>query len=59
MRGLREKEGYTQQYVAERLGVSQAAYCRLEKGEVEISLSKLCTLGELYKLPLQELIKGI
>lgn len=59
MRGLREKEGYTQQYVAEVLGVSQAAYCRLEKGEVEISLTKLCALGELYKLPLQELIKGI
>lgn len=59
MRGLRENKGYTQQYVAHVLGVSQAAYCRLEKGEVEISLTKLCLLSELYKVPLQELIKGI
>lgn len=59
IRGLREKEGYTQQYVADALNVSQAAYCRLEKGEVEISLTKLCGLAELYKMPLQDLIKGI
>lgn len=59
IRGLREQKGYTQQFVADVLGISQAAYCRLEKGEVEISLTKLCALGELYELSLQELIKGI
>lgn len=59
IRWLRVKAGYTQMELAETLGVSQAAYSRLEKGEVEISLSKLFTLSELYQMPLQELLKGI
>lgn len=45
--------------VAEALCVSQAAYSRLEKGEVEISLTKLFVLGELYGVSLQKLIEGI
>jgi transcriptional regulator with XRE-family HTH domain len=45
--------------VAEALCVSQAAYSRLEKGEVEISLTKLFVLGELYGVSLHKLIEGI
>ena len=59
MRGLREHAGLTQMEVAEVLCVSQAAYSRLEKGEVEVSLTKLFCLSELYGLTLQDLIKGI
>jgi len=47
MRALREYTGHTQAEVAERLGISQAAYSRLEKGEIEISLSKLIVLSEI------------
>jgi transcriptional regulator with XRE-family HTH domain len=39
--------------------VSQAAYSRLEKGEVEIALSKLFTLSELYGISLHVLVEGI
>jgi transcriptional regulator with XRE-family HTH domain len=59
IRGLREGAGLTQMQVAERLRVSQAAYCRLERGEVEISLSKLFVLSELYGISLHTLIEGI
>ena len=59
IRGLREHAGLTQMQVAEVLCVSQAAYSRLEQGEVEISLSKLFVLGELYGISLQDLIQGI
>jgi transcriptional regulator with XRE-family HTH domain len=45
--------------VAAVLCVSQAAYSRLEKGEVEVSLTKLFSLSELYGMTLQDLIKGI
>jgi transcriptional regulator with XRE-family HTH domain len=59
IRGLREHARLTQVQVAEALGVSQAAYSRLEKGEVEVPLSKLFVLCEIYGLTLQDLIKGI
>lgn len=59
IRGLREASGRTQMQVAEALSVSQAAYSRLEKGEVEISLSKLFVLAELYGISLHGLIDGV
>ena len=45
--------------VAEALCVSQAAYSRLEKGEIEVSLTKLFALSELYGVSLQKLIEGV
>lgn len=59
LRFLREEAKLTQSEVAEHLCVSQAAYSRLEKGEVEIPLSKLFILSELYELPLHKLIEDI
>lgn len=59
IRALRINAGYTQMQVAEALSVSQAAYSRLEKGEVEMPLSKLFVISELYGLSLHDLIQGI
>ena len=59
LRGLRVHAGLTQMQVAEALSVSQAAYSRLEKGEVEVSLTKLFVLSELYGISLHTLIDGI
>jgi|DEB0MinimDraft_10_1074344.scaffolds.fasta_scaffold27760_2 DNA-binding XRE family transcriptional regulator len=59
IRALREYNKFTQAEIAERLGVSQAAYSRLEKGEIEISIMKLIALSEIYDIRLQELVKGI
>jgi len=59
IKGLRMRAGLTQMQVADVLCVSQAAYSRLEKGEVEISLTKLFALSEFYKVSLHKLIEGI
>lgn len=59
LRYLREQAGLTQSEVAEHLCVSQAAYCRLEKGEVEIALTKLFVLSELYRVSLHQMIEDI
>ena len=59
LRSLRESTGYTQQTVARWLSISQAAYSRLESGEVELTLSKLILLGELYDVELILMIQGI
>ena len=59
IRALREYHKFTQFEVAERLGISQAAYSRLEKGEVEVSVMKLIALSEVYDVRLQELVRDI
>lgn len=59
IRALREYRGFTQLKVAKELGISQAAYSRFEKGEVEISVMKLIALSEIYDIPFQALLKDI
>lgn len=59
MRALRENKGLTQAQLAEMLGVSQAAYSRFEKGEVEITLSKLFRLVEIYSINVSSLLDRI
>jgi len=59
LRVLREEKALTQRDVAEKLGISQAAYSRLEKGEVEVSLNKLIKLSEVYGVDLAVMLEGV
>lgn len=59
LRRLRENKGLTQVEVAELLGVSQAAYSRLEKGAVEISVEKLMELCAIYGVMPSKLLEGL
>lgn len=59
LRALRVQRGLTQQEVADRLEISQAAYCRLEKGRTEISVVKLLYLSGLYGVQVEELLEGL
>lgn len=59
IRGLRESTGYSQTFVASKLGISQAAYSRFESGEVEMALSKVMDIADLYKVPLHILLAGV
>lgn len=52
----REQLGYTQEYMAEKLGYSsKSGYNMLENGNVKISLEKAKILSELLKIPLSEI----
>lgn len=58
VRKCRVDRGLTQTEVAEQLGISQAAYSRLEKGEVDISVAKLMELAVIYRVALSTLLEG-
>lgn len=58
IRALRVKAGYTQIELAALLGISQAAYSRLEKGEVEISVTKLMDICAIYGVRPTTLLEG-
>jgi transcriptional regulator with XRE-family HTH domain len=49
IRKLREIQDLTQEYMATQLGISQAAYSKIERGESDITFSSLkriaCALG--------------
>jgi transcriptional regulator with XRE-family HTH domain len=56
IRQLREVRGFSQQVVAEHLGMEQPNYHKLESDKSNISLTHLEKLADLYKISLVELI---
>ena len=53
----RTAAGYTQEYVAEALGVSRQAVSKWENGTSEPSTSNLMALAKLYGLSVDELLR--
>lgn len=48
----RMRLNYSQQAVADHLGMDISNYSRLENGKVEISISKLEAIAEFFKVPI-------
>ena len=55
-RELREKDGISQERLAELLGISRPAVSQMEAGERKISAEELIKLSEVFGLPLESLI---
>ena len=48
IRRLRELVGYSQDEVADKLGITQGAYCRLEKGHTRLDFERLEKIAAVY-----------
>ena len=55
---LRNNQGISQAFVAEKIGVSRASYIEIEKGAKELTLSQAHTIAEIFNISLTELISG-
>ena len=56
---LRDRNKFTQDFVAEKLGVTRQSYMRYETGEVELTASAIRTLANLYQVEYRNIIDGI
>jgi transcriptional regulator with XRE-family HTH domain len=56
VRKLREIYGYSQEYVAFQMNISQAAYSKKESGRTDLSLSCLNKIAEIYLISIIDLI---
>ncbi len=54
---VRELNGYTQEYVANRLNLSQSAYYKIEAGITDITLSRLQKICTILHIDLVDLIQ--
>lgn len=59
LRRMRIETQRTQKDVATFMGISQAAYSRLEKGEIELTVQKLFLLSDFYGIPVHDIIRSI
>ncbi len=56
IRKIREFRNYTQLYMAEKLGISQNAYSKIELGYSKISLEKLFLIASILEITSRELL---
>ena len=56
LRKLRQGKRLTQDYVAERLGVSAKAVSRWEKGDSTPDIEKLIAISDMFEISLDELV---
>ncbi len=56
LRRYRDERQYTQQYVANIIGISRVAYRKWENNEVDFALSQLKKIAELYDISIHEII---
>lgn len=55
---LRDLNGYSQEDVAERIGISRQAYAKWEKGETIPDVERCSRLAELYGTTIDALVKS-
>lgn len=56
IKNIRELKNLTQEYMAEKLDISQAAYSKLEKGNTKISEEKLHKIAEVLDVNPEDII---
>lgn len=58
LRDIRLKKGMTQQKVADKLGIEQQSYARLESADIQsISYKRLHELSKIFEIPVEEILE--
>lgn len=57
IKSIRELKNYTQHYMASQLGISQAAYSKIEIGTTDLSFKKLDTIARVLEVSLVSIIE--
>ena len=55
IRSIRLFRGYSQEYVATAIGISQNTYSRIERDEVPISEKRLVELSKVFELTVEDI----
>lgn len=56
LKTLREQHEFSQEYVADKLGVSRPTYMQIEKGDRELTISEATKLASLFGLSLDDFL---
>ena len=56
IRSVREAKGYSQEYLAEMLDMSQSSYANLESGKSTLSVDRLLSITEILEIDVHRLL---
>lgn len=57
IRVIREIKGLSQEYMSLKLGISQSAYAKLERGETKMTVSRLRAICQLLEIDISQLFR--
>lgn len=56
IRDYRRNKGYSHEYMAHELNISQVAYSKIEKKETKLSVDRLFKISEILETPVESLL---
>lgn len=56
IRNIRELKNLTQEYMAEKLGITQAGYSKLENGSTVLTYAKLIQIAQILEINIEDII---
>lgn len=56
LKQIREFRNYSQEYLAEKLGISQETYSRIENGTVSLTVNRLILIAEILQVDCSNLL---
>jgi transcriptional regulator with XRE-family HTH domain len=59
LRAVRESKGYSQEYMADRLGIGQSSYACLESGRTALTVERLVSIADILDLDLHQTIDDV
>lgn len=56
IKSIRELKNYTQGYMAEELGITQAAYSKIESGQTKLTMNKVADIASVFEMDVNDLM---
>lgn len=56
IKSIRELKNLTQEYMAEQLGITQAAYSKIETGQTKLTPNKISDIAEIFDMDASDLM---
>lgn len=53
---FREQKNYTQQYMSDRLNISQNTYSKIETGGIKLTVERLSQIAEVLEVPVEQIL---
>jgi transcriptional regulator with XRE-family HTH domain len=57
IRDIRKKKGYSHEYMAHLLDMSQPAYSKIENSETKLSVERLFKIAEILETPVETFLE--
>ncbi len=57
IKNIRKQKGYSHEYIAHELEISQVAYSKLEKNETKLTVERLYKLANILETPVTDLLE--